>query len=318
MQTQTIESSDAGARLDRWFKRHYKNVPFTAIAKLVRMGKIKLNDKKCQISDKVKGGDTVTFPDLSNYKELDYNTKDRVFTQNFEARLKIEAKKLEKNIIFMDDNIIVLNKPEGLATQGGTKIQYSVDLLAKYWNFDSDDTPRLVHRLDKDTSGVLLLARNALAAAELGKLFRTRQVTKRYLALLHGVPKKHQGIVKEIIDKTEEYGMEKMRPDSRGKVSISEYKILDYALNQASLAEFIPITGRTHQIRVHSNMLGTPIIGDTKYGYRSENLTQINQRKLHLHAHEIELDFMGQSLKFHAPIPEYFLNSLKFFHLSWS
>ncbi len=305
-----VGPGDNGIRLDKWFKRYYPAVSFTVVAKLARTGQVRLNGGRVKVSDKLATSDELRFPDLARHIHED--TSHITDTPRIsEQRLARMAKDLESAIIYMDDDIIVLNKPVGLASQGGTKVHISVDEIAQYWRFGAEWAPRLVHRLDKETSGVMLLARSPQIAATIASAFHDRKVHKSYIAMLAGVPKAKEGVIRAPIGKEKREGVERVQPNAeKSKYAVTEYRVLDYVLNQVTLMEFTPLTGRTHQIRVHSQLLGCPILGDDKYGRRISELTGINQHKLHLHAYRIELQLNGRDLKFTAPPPEFFQNSM--------
>ncbi|MBS0235992.1 MAG: RluA family pseudouridine synthase [Proteobacteria bacterium] len=304
-----VEADDNGIRLDRWFRRHHRGLSFVAIAKLARTGQIRLNGGRVQVSDKVETGDEIRYPDLRKYlpKENEVRKKAEL-TDN---KLEQLAKDLEDAILYMDEDLIVLNKPAGLATQGGNKIVASVDSISKAWTFGKQWRPKIVHRLDKDTTGVLLLARTPQVAAMLAEGFRNKTTQKIYLAVLNGVPRDMSGRITAAIGKEEEDSMEFVRPGARNaKPAITDYNVVDFVLRKAALVEFRPITGRTHQLRVHSSILNCPILGDAKYGRRNPELMEVNQRKLHLHAYSITVEIRGKKRTFKAPIPGFFKETL--------
>ena len=218
---------------------------------------------------------------------------------------------LKNTMIYKDENILVLNKPAGLATQGGSKIKISVDDLAEGLKFELANKPKLVHRLDKDTSGILILARTQRAATLLTRAFATGQIVKKYWAVVVGRPDHASGVIDLPITKGDS-GLsnishhEKMQIDHiSGKRAITNYRTLSYIGEHATLLEMTPITGRTHQLRVHAASLGTPILGDGKYGGKAAFLPEFCN-KLHLHAREVVIsqEVMGsQTLDFVAPLP---------------
>jgi 23S rRNA pseudouridine955/2504/2580 synthase len=212
--TVKVNHDDEGIRLDRWFKRHFKHVPFGMIAKLLRKGLIKLNGKKCDVSQKIQTGDEIMFPE---------------FTIDPDVKIAKRNDKLEKEIVdsilYKDENIIVLNKPVNFAVQGGSKIAYSIDDLSHCLQFGYEDKPKLVHRLDKETSGILILARKANIAAELARIFKHKELKKYYLAILQGVPKPHEGKIDIPIEKFEKDKFEKVRKThNKSKRAVTFYK----------------------------------------------------------------------------------------------
>lgn len=308
-QTVTITSDDADIRLDRYFKRHHPNISFGVIAKLTRKKQIKLNGKRADISTKLSDGDVLTYPTLQEQHDD---------TPRLDTRIHDKYIDLIKDaVLFMDEHIIVLNKPFGLAVQGGSKIKVSVDDLSVYLKYDYDEKPKLVHRLDKDTSGLLVLARKANVAAELSEVIKRKNFHKIYLALCLNVPKEKSGKIDMPINKLTDpkTNFEKVKEDPKGKHAITHYRVLDRAAAKYSLIEANIITGRTHQIRVHLSSIGCPIIGDDKYGVRSEVSSSVAD-KLYLHAYKLEFELRGKEYKFNAELPDYFNDALNDFGLS--
>ncbi len=299
-----VKNDDAGIRLDRWFKRHYSHVPFGLVAKMVRKGIIKLNSKKADIASTLEVGDEIRFPNFEIQAEP---------TQR-KSNPKLE-KEIIDSIIYKDQNIIVLNKPVGLAVQGGTKIAYSIDDVSDCLRFGYDDKPKLVHRIDKDTSGILVLARKANVAAKLAEIFRFKKMNKFYLAILQGVPKPHSGKIDIPIAKEEKDKFEKVRKNSKGQKALTYYRVMDYTANKFALVEFELVTGRTHQLRVHSSLIECPILGDEKYGLRDEVSSNIPMQ-LYLHSYKMEFEFEGKILKFKAELPKQFRETLNTLGLS--
>jgi 23S rRNA pseudouridine955/2504/2580 synthase len=217
-----VAADDSEIRLDRWFKRHYPQVPFGTVAKLCRKGNIRLDGKRVKPEARLLVGQKVKFPKaLLDIVPAD---KGQEPTQARKDNLEKKAEDFMENIIYQDKNILVINKPAGIAVQGGTKIAYSVDDFLEFYRFDKNDRPRLVHRLDKDTSGILLIARSAKTAADLAELIRQKRVEKKYLALLDGVPKVKQGLIDIELQKSEdEDGDEKVRSQANGKKANTKF-----------------------------------------------------------------------------------------------
>jgi 23S rRNA pseudouridine955/2504/2580 synthase len=194
-------------------------------------------------------------------------------------------------VIHKDASALVINKPPGLATQGGTKTESHVDGLLDALCFELDSRPKLVHRLDKDTSGALLLARSARAAGHFSKAFSSRTARKVYWALVVGVPEIHDGFIDLPLAKQPGTGGEKMHVDEKeGQPARSRYRVVERAGNRCCWVELQPYTGRTHQLRVHMAAIGHPIVGDGKYGGKDAFLTGTISRKMHLHARRIRID----------------------------
>ena len=216
----------------------------------------------------------------------------------------------------MDADVIVLNKPAGLAVQGGTNLDKHLDAMLDVLTFDAAERPRLVHRLDKDTSGVLLLGRSAMAAAKLAAAFRSRSAHKCYWALVVGVPKHRQGRIDAPLAKLAGRMGDKVSVDEEdGRRAVTYYRVVEGVLKKAAWLELEPRTGRTHQLRVHCSLLGTPIQGDGKYGGQQAYLTgQGVSRKLHLHARAIEVPHPKKGIvSVVAPLPPHMVASFAFF-----
>jgi len=298
MKKLSVNHDLVGIRLDKFLLKH--NISFALAQKLIRQKQIKVNDKKVPAAHRLCLGDNVEiYADLlSSTPNLGIKTK----RSNPEI-----LKKIKEAIIFQDKNLIALNKPQGLAVQGGSGINFSVDDALSFLRFDLEETPKLVHRLDKDTSGILLIARNRASADLLTDAFRNKTVSKAYLALVKGVPSKMEGKIDIAIAKRYHGSEEKVYPDKDGKEAITYYRVLksDTQLN-CSLLELRPITGRTHQLRVHCKEIGHPIIGDGKYGGKSAFIEGLPE-KLCLHAWHINIDdFFGEKLEIKTKKPPFY------------
>jgi 23S rRNA pseudouridine955/2504/2580 synthase len=284
-----ISPDDVGARIEKFLAK--KALGFSLSQKLVRKKQILINGKITKIGYKIEEGDEVSIPDIDISKKP--IKKPTISKENLE--------KITKNIIYKDDNLIVINKISGIATQGGSNIKFSVDNALPYLKFDQDQTPRLVHRLDRDTSGILLIARNRGVAEILLEKFKNKKINKTYLALIAGTPAKKIGEINLPLLKKYQGTNEKVYVDEDGKEAITKYKILS-SQNNISLIELKPITGRTHQLRVHLKEIGYPILGDYKYGKRDRN----DFKRLALHAFKVEiLDFFGKNLAIKSELPEF-------------
>ena len=219
-------------------------------------------------------------------------------------------------MIYDDGQIIALNKPSGLATQGGTNMKQHVDRLLEGLSDKQGVKPRLVHRLDKDTSGILLLARSAEMARALGAAFKSKEIEKTYLGVTMSVPEMMEGEIKAPLLKASA-GKDKDRVmvSEDGKRAYTEYKVLDRAGKKACLMAYHPLTGRTHQIRVHSAYMGCPLIGDFKYGYDPEDFKTMNlNKRLHLHAYRLRLPYPNAGKKIldlTAPLPDDFQSNMR-------
>ncbi len=303
----TVAPDDDGIRLDRWFQRNLPEATFNLVSRWARTGQLRLDGKRAAPGDRVALGQIIRVPPAE--------------PTIVKARAKPERPRLtddqtafaESLVIHRDAAALVLNKPPGLATQGGTKTTEHVDgLLDALW-FDLDQRPKLVHRLDKDTSGALLIARTARAAASFSKSFSSRTARKVYWALVMGVPSIDDGMVELPIAKQPGTGGEKMHVDHKeGSPARTRYRVIERAGNRAAWVELQPFTGRTHQLRVHMAAIGHPIVGDGKYGGRDAFLTGTISRKMHLHARRLRVDHPdGGRIDLMANLPAHFAESIE-------
>jgi 23S rRNA pseudouridine955/2504/2580 synthase len=296
-ETVTVDAKDGSLRLDRWFKRHYPGLGHGRLEKLLRTGRIRVDGKRARAGDRVEPGQAIRLP-VSG----DLSPPERAAPMR--ARAADQAM-LHSAILHRDAAVIVLNKPPGLAVQGGTATERHVDGLLDGLRFGNDERPRLVHRLDKDTSGVLIVARTAAAAALLTRAFREKTTRKIYWALVVGVPELRQGRINLALAKTAGRGGERVRPDAEdGQRAVTYYRVIDNAANQACWLALLPVTGRTHQLRAHCAAIGTPILGDGKYGPATPHLAGLpGSRRLHLHARSLSIPHpLGGTLEVAAPL----------------
>ncbi|RMD91233.1 MAG: RluA family pseudouridine synthase [Alphaproteobacteria bacterium] len=297
-----VSPADAGLRLDRWFRRHFPGLGHGALAKLMRTGQIRVDGSRVSPGDRVVAGQVIRVPPLDAAARQP-PPRDRRPRTGPLGEADIAA--VRRWILHMDEAVIALNKPPGLATQGGPRITRHVDGLLEALRFAPDDErPRLVHRLDRDTSGVLLVARTAVAAAALAQSFRGRDAQKLYWALVVGTPRPAAGKIVAAVEKTPGRAGERMGVSESGKPARTLYSTVDHAGRKAAWLALQPLTGRTHQLRVHCAHIGHPIVGDGKYGGREAHLTGIVSRKLHLHARRLRLPHpSGGVLDLRAPLP---------------
>lgn len=306
-----IEADDDGIRVDRWFKRHLADVSFNQVSRWARTGQLRLDGSRVGPGDRVATGQTLRVPPMDALVETG-----ALMT----AKPKPEPKPMNADqidfiqgmVIHKSRHAIVLNKPPGLATQGGTGTNVHVDGMLDALQFDSKDRPKLVHRLDKDTSGVLLLARTAHAAAFFGKLFASRDTKKIYWAITAGGPHLEDALIDLPIAKQAGTGGEKMCVDEEnGLQAKSRFRVIDRAADRATFVEMTPMTGRTHQLRVHAAATGSPIVGDGKYGGPESFLTGGISRKMHLHARRLVIALPeGGKLDITAELPHHFAETL--------
>lgn len=299
--TRTVSADEADLRLDRWFKRHYPWLGHGKLEKLLRTGQVRIDGGRAKAATRLEVGQAIRIPPLGEPPKDD----DKPRTPKAAKASPERIAELEAAVLHKDDAVIVLNKPAGLATQGGTGLTEHLDGLLGYLKFGAAERPRLVHRLDKDTSGVLLLARSASAAAKLAEALRKRDAHKLYWALVMGVPEHRMGKIDLPLAKLAGGAGERMVYDEdEGKNAVSLYRTIDTAGKRAAWLGMAPLTGRTHQLRVHAAAMGTPIVGDGKYGGAEAFLTGGVSRKLHLHARGIKLAHPdGGKLEVRAPLP---------------
>ncbi|WP_443972055.1 RluA family pseudouridine synthase [Sphingobium sp. CR28] len=303
-----VSADDDGIRLDRWFKRHMPDASFALVSRWARTGQLRVDGARATPGDRIAEGQTIRVPPIEPVTKSAGARAERARTPLTEDQVAFA----EAMVIHRDPQAIVINKPPGLATQGGTKTTEHVDGLLDGLMFERDDRPRLVHRLDKDTSGALLLARSARSAAHFAKAFSSRTARKVYWALVVGAPSIEDGVIDLPIAKQPGTGGEKMHVDTEnGQAARSRYRVVERAGNRAAWVMLEPHTGRTHQLRVHMAAIGHPIVGDGKYGGKDAFLTGTISRKMHLHARRIRIDHPdGAPLDVTAEPPEHFRESL--------
>ncbi|HUE64741.1 MAG TPA: RluA family pseudouridine synthase [Rhizomicrobium sp.] len=303
-ETRKIEAEDDGIRLDRWFRRHYPAVTHGLLEKLLRKCEVRVDGKRAKSADRVIAGQAVRLPP-------------QVIHAKDERPQKPKPDKpmgsLSDRILYMDKQVIVLDKPAGLASQGGSGLTRHVDGMLDSLKYEKSTRPKLVHRLDRDTSGVLLVARTAQAASGLAQSLALRDTSKVYWALTRGVPKQKHGVIKAALAKEGSRGNNErmtVSEDEDAKFAITEYAVMETAGQEFAWIAARPITGRTHQIRVHLASLGTPIVGDFKYGGADARGKGDISDKLHLHARSIDIGRPdGGRLQVTAPLPPHMLES---------
>ncbi len=298
---------DDGIRLDRWFKRHLPETSFTTVAMWARTGQLRVDGARATPGDRIAAGQILRVPPAEAVKADEKPKRERVTLSDDETAFVREM------VIHQDFQAFVLNKPPGLATQGGTKTTTHVDGLLDALQYDNEGRPKLVHRLDKDTSGALLVARTSRSAGFFAKAFSGRTARKVYWALIVDVPSIEDGMVELPIAKQPGTGGEKMHVDeAEGAPARTRYRMIERAGNRAAWVELQPFTGRTHQLRVHMAAIGHPIVGDGKYGGAAAFLTGGISRKMHLHARRIKIDHPdGGSIDVTAELPTHFAESLQ-------
>ena len=303
----TVAPDDDGIRLDRWFKRHLPDAGFNLVSRWARTGQLRLDGKRAAPGDRVEAGQQIRVPPAE--------APDPAAVKPKRERPPLPPEDVEfaqSIVLHKDAQAIVVNKPPGLATQGGTRTDRHLDGLLDALQYDAESRPKLVHRLDKDTSGVLLLARTSRAAAFFAKTFSGRTARKVYWALVVGAPSIEDGMIELPLAKQPGTGGEKMHVDEKeGSPARTRYRVIERAGNTACWVELQPFTGRTHQLRVHMAAIGHPIVGDGKYGGQDAFLTGSISRKMHLHARRIRVDHPdGGRVDVAAEPPPHFAESL--------
>ncbi|TWG53202.1 MULTISPECIES: RluA family pseudouridine synthase [unclassified Aminobacter] len=283
----TVEQGEAGMRLDRWFKTHFPGLGFGHLQKLLRSGQIRVDGGRAKTDTRLEPGQVVRVPPLG----VDRKGDEPLTAKSI--RSQDDGSVLRKMMLYEDPSVFVFNKPSGLAVQGGSGVVRHVDDMLEAFRNKKGEKPRLVHRLDRDTSGVLVVARSRLAAMKLAEAFRGRDAQKTYWALVKGVPKKREGRISTWLVKEQTPDGDRVRIAKHGEDgadhAVSNYRIVDQAGQSLTWLEMEPHTGRTHQLRVHAAHIGCPIIGDPKYFEADTNWEFPGgiQNRLHLHARRI-------------------------------
>lgn len=306
-----VASAETGMRLDRWFKTHYPSIPYGALQKLLRTGQVRVDGGRAKANARLEEGQKVRVPPI---RPQSPKTSARQPT----TRPAISAEDerfIQELVIYKDRHVLAINKPAGLAVQGGTNTTRHVDGLLDGLKFDADERPRLVHRLDKDTSGVLLLARDRKTASTLGDILKTQEARKTYWALLNGVPSPQRGEIDLPLIKKGGAQAEKMQvaeeDEDGARHAVTRYAVLEPAGSKLCWAALWPMTGRTHQLRVHMAAIGNPVVGDGKYGGAEAHPGGEIGNVLHLHARKIEFDNPSGrgTLKISAELPGHMLKT---------
>ena len=289
VETIVVADGDAGLRLDRWFKQHYPSVGHSYLQKLLRTGQVRLDSKRVEANARLEAGQEIRVPKVvreppkeepapSAKPPMGLSKADRTF--------------IEGLILFEDDDVVVLNKPFGIAVQGGTGTRRHLDGILAGMADRFGDRPRLVHRLDRDTTGVLLVAKTRQAAATLGRTFQTRSAAKTYWALVHGVPRPPQGRIEAALVKASGPDGDRVRKAEPGEQNeamhaTTHYSVIDRVGQKAAWVSLKPVTGRQHQLRAHMALINHPIIGDNKYEDGRPLPADNMKPMLHLHARRL-------------------------------
>ena len=304
VRTLAVEDCDADIRLDRWFRRRFPELGHGRLEKLLRTGQVRVDGARARAGQRLAPGQAVRVPPLGEAGAPSAAApRRRAAARPADREL---AERLAARVLHIDDEALALDKPAGVATQGGTGIGSHVDGALDGLRFGLDRRPKLVHRLDKDTSGVLLLARTDPAARWLARAFRDRAAEKIYWAVVVGELRPATGTVDLPLARLPGKGGEKTAVDrANGRRALTDYAVVEQLGHRAAWVALRPRTGRTHQLRVHMAALGTPILGDGKYGGADAFLEAEGlDRRPHLHARSIALDRPGGGrLSATAPLP---------------
>ena len=335
VQTLLVSGDEDGMRLDRWFRLHFPALALSHLNKIVRKGEVRVAGKRVETSTRLVEGQSVRVPPMREDAPAAPAIKRA-------APNEADARALRDMVLFEDKWVMVLNKPWGLAVQGGSGTKHHIDGMLESLSDEKGERPRLVHRLDRDTSGVLLIAKTRKVAADLGEIFRSRQASKVYWSVVEGVPKPSQGRISLFLAKGAGMGdergprqpgarrdPERMRIAKHGEEdaqhSVTYYAVVDKVAPRLAWLSMKPITGRTHQLRAHAEAIGHPIIGDPKYHgnlpandpRRSDPLRAIPtgvENKLHLLARRLMLPHpKGGTLDVTAPLPVHMQKTFELF-----
>ncbi len=323
----TVSADEGEQRLDKWFKRRFPQISQGHVEKMCRTGQIRIDSARAKASDRVAPGMVIRVPPLPDTEAPSRPAESRINAA--------DAKMIQAAVLWKDEHIIILNKPAGLPSQGGSgQGDRHVDGLTEALKFGYKDRPKLVHRLDKDTSGVLMLARTDRVARALSEALRHHLTRKIYWALVAGVPNPRQGSIKYGLMKAPGHGRggegekmqcvhpAKMAEYPEAKRAHTDFFTLWFLATRMSWMALEPITGRTHQLRAHMAEIGHPILGDGKYGGTGTDnmgdgwgagLGGDVSRKLHLHARSLSVQhpITKEMLTFTAPLPDHMAKTWK-------
>lgn len=312
VEQKTVSGDENAMRLDRWFKSHYPGLGFGALQKLLRSGQVRVDGGRAKSDTRLVTGQSVRVPPLA----VDAAPAKNAPLTGKTIRGQEDGDVLQKMLLHEDEKVLVFNKPSGLAVQGGSGVVRNVDDMLEAWRNKKGEKPRLVHRIDRDTSGCLVVARTRAAAQFLTKMFRERETGKTYWALVKGVPRKHEGKISNWLVKEATPDGDRMRIANHGEDgadhAVSHYRVVETAGQRLSWMELQPHTGRTHQLRIHMLDLGCPIIGDPKYFVDDPNWDFPGgmQNRLHLHARRIQIPHpSGGMIDVVAPLPPHMVQS---------
>ena len=311
VEIRAVDADEAGMRLDRWFKQHFPGLGFGALQKLLRTGQVRVDGGRAKADTRLAAGQSVRVPPMQD----DAAPRGAPQTVNT-MRGRSDADALRAMLLYEDDALYALDKTAGLATQGGSGVARHVDGMLEAWRSRKGEKPRLVHRLDRDTSGVLVVAKTRRAAQALTAAFRRRETEKTYWALVKDVPGRAEGRISNFLQKVSTPDGDRMRVARHGDEgadhAVTRWRTIERIAQRLAWLEMRPETGRTHQLRVHAAGMGHPIIGDAKYFEADQNWDFPGgiQNKLHLHARRLRVASPeGGTLDVTAPLPPHMRQS---------
>lgn len=320
VETIQVGKDDAGIRLDRWFRNHFPHITHGYLQKLLRSGQVRVDSKRCEGSDRLVPGSHVRVPKV--IRSIGNAADDSRKPANRTS--PVDQAFIESLILYEDDEVLVLNKPFGIAVQGGTGTRRHIDGLLAGMVARFGDRPRLVHRLDRDTTGVLLVAKTRGTASRLGKVFQSRSAHKTYWAVVKGVPKPPQGKITAPLVKAagpEGDRIRKAEPGEQAEAmhATTHYSVVDRITNRASWVSLKPVTGRQHQLRAHMAIIGHPIMADNKYNFSADQLSENIDPKLHLHARRLVLPHPSGKgrIDVTAPLPDHMRKTFELLGFDW-
>jgi 23S rRNA pseudouridine955/2504/2580 synthase len=301
VETRTVDPDEAGMRLDRWFRLHHPQVTQGYLQKLLRSGQVRVDGARAKANARLAAGQQVRVPPLPEGAP----PAPKPAVSEADRRL------LRDITLYEDDELLILDKPAGIAVQGGTRTVRHIDRMLEGLGEDKETRPRLVHRLDLDTSGVLVIAKRRSVAARMGRMFQTRSVRKIYWALVQGVPKPQQGKIEAALVKAAGPAGDRVRKSRPGEQDVAQsavthYSVIDRAAQKVAWMSLKPVTGRQHQLRAHMAILGHPILGDGKY-QGDEGVPEDLPDRLYLHARRVSFPHpsTGETVDVTAPLPEH-------------
>lgn len=301
VRTVIVAQEDDGQRLDRWIKKHVPDLPYALVQKLIRKGQIRVDGGRAKTDTRLAQGQEIRLPPSA------YGEKQDVYFRPHKG----DADLVKSLILYDDGDLMAINKPAGYAAQGGLRIERHIDGLMDALAMPDGTRPKLCHRLDRDTSGVLLLARNRETVMKMGRVFEQKNIRKYYYALVAPAPDVNDGTIDAPLCKGDGEMRDMMIVDSEnGKFARSEFRVIERAGKRAAFVALWPRTGRTHQLRVHTQVAGFPIIGDPKYGMVERDTDMIDalglSARMHLHAARVMFPhpLTRKNMDITAPLPD--------------